>query len=63
MGSRAEYEPARYCRRRHGRQPAGQPIVAAVVMLCVGARRTSRAADHEPILLPVRAGLLFITKF
>ncbi len=41
----------------------GAALVAAVVMLCVGARRKARAADSEPILMPIRAGILFSTKF
>lgn len=41
----------------------GAAVVAAVVMLCVGARRKARAADSEPILMPVRTGLLFTLKF
>jgi len=32
-------------------------------MLCVGARRKARAADSEPILMPIRAGILFSAKF
>ncbi len=41
----------------------GVAIVAAVVMLCIGARRKTRATDSEPILMPVRTGLLFTLKF
>ena len=41
----------------------GAAVVAAIVMLCVGARRKVRAADSEPILMPVRTGLLFTIKF
>ena len=41
----------------------GAALVAAVVMLCVGARRKARAADSEPILMPIRAGILFSAKF
>jgi len=41
----------------------GAAVVAAIVMLCVGARRKARAADSEPILMPVRTGLLFTLKF
>ena len=41
----------------------GAALVAAVVMLCVGARRKARAADKEQILMPIRAGILFSTKF
>ena len=41
----------------------GAAVVAAIVMLCVGARRKARAADSEPILMPVRTGLLFTIKF
>ena len=41
----------------------GAALVAAVVMLCVGARRKARAANNEPILMPIRAGILFSTKF
>lgn len=41
----------------------GAAVVAAIVMLCVGARRKVRAADSEPILMPVRTGLLFTVKF
>ena len=41
----------------------GAAILAAIVMLCVGARRKARAADSEPILMPVRTGLLFTLKF
>lgn len=39
----------------------GAALVAAVVMLCVGARRKARAS--EPILMPVRAGILFSVRF
>jgi len=38
-------------------------LVAAIVMLCVGARRRARATDSKPILMPVRTGLLFTLKF
>ena len=41
----------------------GAALVAAIVMLCVGARRKARAADSEPILMPIRTGLLFTGKF
>ena len=41
----------------------GAAVVAAIVMLCVGARRKARAADSEPILMPVRTGLLFTAHF
>jgi hypothetical protein len=41
----------------------GAAVVAAIVMLCVGARRKARAADSEPTLMPVRTGLLFTLKF
>ena len=41
----------------------GAAVVAAIVMLCVGARRKARAADSEPILMPVRTGVLFTLKF
>ena len=41
----------------------GAALVAAVVMLCVGARRKARAAASEPILMPIRAGILFSAKF
>lgn len=41
----------------------GAALVAAIVLLCVGARRKARAADSEPILMPIRAGLLFTGKF
>lgn len=61
-GLRAEYERRGTVAIATG-VTGGAAIVAAVVMLCVGARRKSRAADHDPILLPVRAGLLFITRF
>ena len=41
----------------------GAAVVAAIVMLCVGARRKARATDSEPILMPVRTGLLFTAHF
>lgn len=41
----------------------GAAVVAAIVMLAVGTRRKARAADGEPILMPVRTGLLFTFKF
>ena len=41
----------------------GAAVVAAVVMLCVGARRKARATEGEPILMPIRTGLLFSLKF
>ncbi len=41
----------------------GAAVVAAIVMLCVGARHKARAADSEPILMPVRTGLVFTLKF
>jgi hypothetical protein len=41
----------------------GAAVAAAIVMLCVGARRKARAADSEPTLMPVRTGLLFTLKF
>jgi len=42
---------------------AGSAVVAAIVMLCVGARRKGRAREGEPTLMPVRAGLLFSVPF
>ena len=42
---------------------AGSAVVAAIVMLCVGARRKGRAREGEPMLMPVRAGLLFTVPF
>ncbi len=42
---------------------AGSAIVAAIVMLCVGARRKGRATEGEPTLMPVRAGVLFTVPF
>lgn len=41
----------------------GAAVVAGIVMLCVGARRKARAADSEPMLMPVRTGLLFTVRF
>ena len=41
----------------------GAALVAAVVMLCIGARRRARAAANEPSLMPIRSGILFSTKF
>ena len=41
----------------------GAAVVAAVVMLCVGARRKARATEGEPILMPIRTGLLVTLKF
>ena len=41
----------------------GAALVAAIVMLCAGARRKSRAAEREPMLMPVRTGMLFTAKF
>ena len=41
----------------------GVTLIAAVVMLCVGARRKGRAAESGPMLLPIRAGVLFSAKF
>ncbi len=41
----------------------GAALVAALVMLCIGARRKARAAASEPILMPIRAGILFSGKF
>ena len=42
---------------------AGSAVVAAIVMLCVGARRRGRATEGEPTLMPVRAGVLFTVPF
>jgi hypothetical protein len=42
---------------------AGSAVVAAIVMLCVGARRRGRASEGEPTLIPVRAGVLFTVPF
>ena len=42
---------------------AGSAVVAAIVMLCVGARRRGRASEGEPTLMPVRAGVLFTVPF
>ncbi len=42
---------------------AGSTIIAAIVMLCVGARRRGRATEGEPTLMPVRAGVLFTVPF
>ena len=42
---------------------AGSTVVAAIVMLCVGARRRGRASEGEPTLMPVRAGVLFTVPF
>ena len=42
---------------------AGSAIVAAIVMLCVGARRKGRASEGAPTLMPVRAGILFTVPF
>lgn len=41
----------------------GAAVVAAVVLLCVGARRKARTGGSEPVLMPVRTGLLFTLKF
>jgi hypothetical protein len=41
----------------------GAAVVAGIVMLCMGARRKARAADSEPMLMPVRTGLLFTVRF
>ena len=42
---------------------AGSAVVAAIVMLCVGARRRGRATEGEPTLMPLRAGALFTVPF
>ena len=42
---------------------AGSALVAAIVMLCVGARRKGRATEAQPTLMPVRAGVLFTVPF
>ena len=42
---------------------AGSAVVAAIVMLCVGASRRGRATEGEPTLMPLRAGALFTVPF